>query len=38
MEEYIVLYNPNSGGGKGFLIAKELERIADALEKLNGGK
>lgn len=27
MEEYIVLYNPNSGGGKGLLIAKEIEKL-----------
>ncbi len=27
MESYIILYNPNSGGGKGLSIAKEIEAL-----------
>ena len=27
MEEYIVLYNPTSGGGKGLAIAKKTQKF-----------
>ncbi len=27
MENYVILYNPNSGGGKGLSIAKEIENL-----------
>ena len=27
MENYVILYNPNSGGGKGLNIAKEIEPL-----------
>ena len=29
MENYIILYNPHSGGGKGLNIAKEIETEKD---------